>query len=82
VRLDVRHDTQANEAVVTVADSGAPFDPLVVSTGSRPRILAEARPGGLGLTMIRGFADILSYRYLDERNQLSFGVRWSARADD
>ena len=82
VRLEVHHDAPSCEAVVTVADSGAPFDPLAVAAESRPKMLAEATPGGLGLRMIRGFADILGYRYLDERNQLSFGVRWSACADD
>jgi hypothetical protein len=54
---------------------------LVASAGSRPRNLAEAEPGGLGLAMIRGAADSLGYRYLENRNQFSFGVRWSASAD-
>jgi anti-sigma regulatory factor (Ser/Thr protein kinase) len=64
-------------ASLTVTDSGSAFDPLAVEPGPRPRALAEARPGGLGLMMTRSRADSLSYRYSEGRNQLTVGVRWS-----
>jgi serine/threonine-protein kinase RsbW len=77
LRLAIHDVAPAREVVITVSDAGAPFNPLSVSATERPRILAEAEPGGLGLTMIRGAADSLSYRYHEGRNQLSVGVRWS-----
>jgi len=81
LHLEVNHDKSANEAIVTVSDSGAAFDPLAVSPAARPKMLAEAAPGGHGLMMIRSSADSLSYRYLEGRNQLSFGVRWCGGDD-
>lgn len=77
LRLAVRHDTGAGEAVLTVSDAGTAFDPLAFSSGRSPRSLAETEPGGLGLMMIRNSADSLDYRHIDGRNHLSFGVRWS-----
>ncbi len=77
LRLAVHDAAPAKEVVVTVSDAGVPFNPLSASATARPRTLAEAEPGGLGLAMIRGAADSLSYRYLEGRNQLSVGVRWS-----
>lgn len=78
LHLDIAHHNQiTNEATVTISDSGAPFDPLAALPKSRPKSLAEAEPGGLGLMMIRNFSDSLRYLYGEGRNQLSFSVRWS-----
>ncbi len=77
LRFATQEDFPAREALVTVVDAGKPFNPLDAQVTERPRTLAEAEPGGLGLSMIRGSADSLSYRYLDDRNHLSVGVRWS-----
>ena len=77
LHLDVRRDQTTSAASVTVSDAGVAFDPLSVPPKPRPKALAEAEPGGLGLHMIRNIADNLSYRYSDGRNQLTFGVRWT-----
>jgi anti-sigma regulatory factor (Ser/Thr protein kinase) len=77
LRLEVRHGTDSGEAVLSVSDTGDAFDPLTFSVHGRPRTLAEADPGGLGLLMIRSSADSLDYHRLDGRNHLSFGVCWS-----
>ena len=81
LHLEVNHDKSASEAIVTVSDAGAAFDPLAAPPWMPPKILAEAELGGLGLMMIRSSADSLRYRYLDGRNQLSFGVRWNGCGD-
>ena len=77
LRLEVRRDHGGGEAALTVADAGAAFDPLTVSPPPRPAALADARPGGLGLTMIHSFADQLSYSHSEERNCLRIGVGWT-----
>lgn len=77
LRLARRRNPDRAEAALTVTDAGVPFDPLAVLPRPRPRTLAEARPGGLGLVIVRANADSLSYQYTDGRNQLTFGVRWS-----
>ncbi|MEI7682662.1 MAG: ATP-binding protein [Betaproteobacteria bacterium] len=79
--LAVHDESRASEAIVTVSDAGAAFDPLGVLPKARPKTLAEVQPGGLGLQMIRHSADSLHYRYSEGRNQLSFGVRWSGCRD-
>jgi serine/threonine-protein kinase RsbW len=66
------------EATVTVADSGAPFDPLAAPLPPAPKTLHEAKPGGLGLLMIRRLSDMQQYTYSGGQNRLSFAVRWGA----
>ena len=81
-RIDVRFKVlrsdsgRAGEAQVTVSDAGLAFDPLRVQPPPKAPTLSEAEPGGLGLVMIRGFADGLYYRYNDGRNELAFSVAW------
>lgn len=77
LRLEVRYMAEAAEARVTVSDAGLAFNPLTVATPPRPKTLAEAREGGLGLVMIRRCSDWLDYRYADGHNHFSFGARWS-----
>jgi anti-sigma regulatory factor (Ser/Thr protein kinase) len=66
-----------NQAEVTVTDSGAAFDPLAYRQEPGPQTLTDAEPGGLGLVMMHGFADDISYRYSGGRNQLTFRVFWT-----
>ena len=77
LRLDVRHSGSGGEATVTVSDAGNAFDPLTAPEKARAHTLAEAEPGGLGLTMLRRFADALDYSYSEGRNHLTIRVRWN-----
>jgi serine/threonine-protein kinase RsbW len=77
LRLQVVREGGSAEALVTVSDSGEAFDPLELAPRSQPRSLDEARPGGLGIPLLRQFADNLSYRRADGRNHLTFSVRWN-----
>jgi anti-sigma regulatory factor (Ser/Thr protein kinase) len=76
LRFEVKRDAHGGEAIVIVSDAGAPFDPAGAKAMPRPRTLAEATEGGLGLHLLRGFADRLSYRRVEDRNHLTFSVRW------
>jgi serine/threonine-protein kinase RsbW len=82
VNLEVRRSRDGGVAAVTVSDSGVAFDPLPVLAmpKSGPASLADAMPGGLGLTMIRSYSDSVGYRHSDGRNHLTFSVRWGAPA--
>ena len=73
----VQRSDGTHVAEVTVSDAGPAFDPLAVEVPPRPLTLSEAEPGGLGLVMIRSFADDLSYRYIDGCNKLAFSVTWN-----
>lgn len=65
------------QAAVTVTDEGPAFDTTSAPTPDRPRSLAEAEPGGLGLLMIRSFSDAVGYRRINGRNELRFQVNWA-----
>ena len=79
IEIDLEFQTVrgTSQATVIVVDGGKAFDPLVVSPRPRPRSLADAEPGGLGLIMIRSNADNIAYRRRDGRNEFSFGVIWA-----
>lgn len=76
LQLETRIDGAAGSASLTVCDAGPAFNPLTVPPAPRPKTLADATAGGLGLAMIRRCADWLDYRRGDGVNQFVFGVRW------
>jgi len=76
LQLEVLCTAEAAQAHVTVSDAGVAFNPLMVKAPLRPDTLAEARPGGLGLVMIRRCSDWLDYRREGGHNHLTFGTRW------
>ena len=76
LQLEVLGAAEGGEARVTVSDSGFAFNPLAVKMPPRPPTLAEARPGGLGLVMIRRCSDWLDYRREGGHNHFTFGTRW------
>lgn len=78
IRLEHRDTGTGGEARIVVIDAGRPFDPSTAAIGPRPDSLDDAEPGGLGLLMIRGYADDLHYRHEAGRNHLRFAVRWGA----
>lgn len=83
VRLQfrVRRSQSACMAELSVADAGVAFDPSTYPPATpRPASLAEARPGGLGILMIRNFSDDLSYRRGEDRNHLTITVSWTEAA--
>jgi anti-sigma regulatory factor (Ser/Thr protein kinase) len=80
LRLELSVEDQTHRASVTVQDGGTAFDATAEQLKPRPLTLAEAEPGGLGLLMMREFADVLSYRRNAGQNELTFSVHWSPTA--
>jgi serine/threonine-protein kinase RsbW len=76
LRLEARTGEAQCEAILTVSDGGAAYNPLASPLKPLPGSLAEAQPGGLGLRLIRNMSDVLHYAHREGRNQLTFGVRW------
>ena len=81
LRLAVRSGESGGEASVTVSDEGVAFDPMTAPLRPRPKSLAEAEPGGMGLIMLRQLADALDYSYSGGRNRLTIHVRWNHDMD-
>lgn len=82
LQLVVRRSQGTCTAELSVADAGVAFDPSASSAEPTPRpaSLADAKPEGLGLLMIRSFSDDLSYLRSEGRNHLTITVRWTEAA--
>jgi anti-sigma regulatory factor (Ser/Thr protein kinase) len=80
LHFDTHRNEGTGQAAVTISDAGMAFDPLVARSKVRPQTLAEAKPGGLGLSMMRSNADDLSYCNREGCNHLTFVVRWAESA--
>jgi anti-sigma regulatory factor (Ser/Thr protein kinase) len=76
LRLSLEESTDQQTAVLSIVDSGACFDPDDTTAKPAPSSLSEAEPGGLGLIMMRSFADELNYHREEEQNRLMIIVRW------
>jgi len=66
IRLDLALDDVG--AMLTVTDSGPPFDPLSAPAPTVPASLEEAKIGGYGIHLVRSSADACLYRRRDGRN--------------
>jgi anti-sigma regulatory factor (Ser/Thr protein kinase) len=62
--------------VAEVTDDGRPFDPLSHQESEPARDLASAQIGGLGIKLVRSFANSITYQRVDSLNRLtlSFAV--------
>jgi len=70
-------DVQANskEVCLLVRDDGKQFNLLERPIPQKPASLEEASFGGLGILLVRGTMDEISYRYDDGRNSISLKKR-------
>lgn len=76
ISVEVRRDAGLSVATITIVDSGIAFDPTSAQVEARPASLADANPGGLGLLMMRSYADHIGYARTGKCNQLTFMVSW------
>jgi len=53
-----------------ITDSGRPFDPTAAHESEPPGTIEDAQIGGLGLHLVRSYAEDISYRYDGVRNRL------------
>ena len=65
---------EPEELTVEFGDQGLAFDPLAVSPPDLTSDLAQRRAGGLGVFLLKQFADSLSYRREEGWNRLTLGV--------
>jgi anti-sigma regulatory factor (Ser/Thr protein kinase) len=62
-------------------DDGPAFDPTGRPPPPRPASLAEARPGGLGIHLIRSYTSRMEYRREGTHNVLRLTLPLDAAAD-
>lgn len=82
VPLDVRvaFEAGAQGFAFEVSDSAAPYNPLDHADPDLTLPLAQRRPGGLGVFIVKKLADELRYQRRDGRNHLRFFKRFPPAA--
>ena len=69
VRLAV--EERGDAVVLTVEDTGKPFDPLNVPPRAKPTTIEDVSEGGWGIHLMKQFARHLSYERRDGFNRLT-----------
>ncbi len=69
--ITVRLEMPGDAATLVIEDTGPAFDPTTATERPAPTSLAEARPGGLGLKLLRHFCPDIGYERVDDRNCLT-----------
>ncbi|MCA1661401.1 MAG: ATP-binding protein [Novosphingobium sp.] len=72
LRLDLRLGADADALTLALEDDGAAFDPTAARSFAGPD--AETG-GGVGLALVRAWAESLDYARVDGRNRLSLVLR-------
>ena len=57
--------------IVTIADSGRPFDPVAKEDADTSEEALMAREGGLGILLVKSMMDEVSYVFRDGKNRLT-----------
>jgi len=65
---------QGDHIEVEIVDDGRPFDPTAHMPAALPTSLADAKPGGLGIHLMRQYTNSMHYRRERERNILHMTV--------
>lgn len=76
--VTVEAELQADRVSVTISDDGKPFDPIGVAAPDTALPLAERPVGGLGLHLVRGLLDEVSYERRGDRNVVVLAKRLPA----
>jgi serine/threonine-protein kinase RsbW len=69
--ITIRLLLQGDAATLVIEDTGPAFDPTTAAERAAPKNLAEARPGGLGLKLLRHFCPDIAYERTGGRNRLT-----------
>lgn len=79
-RMKVTLRAFANRIVLIIEDSGPPFNPLEAPEADLSADIDKRRTGGMGLHLVRKYADQMDYRCIDERNILSLEHKFDNEA--
>lgn len=79
-RVDLNVRVNADHVALVFDDDGHEFNPTSASFPSLPTSLDEARPGGLGLLLLRKMSSGLRYERVGARNRtlVQIGIRKSS----
>ncbi len=69
IRITMR--VVAGTLILVMEDNGQPFDPMEDTNADVTSSLEERAVGGLGLHLVKSFADRISYEFVEGRNRLT-----------
>ncbi|MFY9509546.1 MAG: ATP-binding protein, partial [Rubrivivax sp.] len=72
--VDLLVQADGSDVLLQFSDDGRPFDPGQHVQADRPATLAQARPGGLGLHLVRRFARSITHWRAEGRNHVQVRV--------
>ncbi len=70
-RIEITLWVSGTLMVLTITDNGRPFDPTELADPDVSSSLEERPVGGLGLHLVRSFADRVTYQHTEGRNRLT-----------
>ncbi len=76
--ITIRLHADPDAAALVIEDAGPAFDPTAATPRPRATSLEAARPGGLGLTLLRHYCRDISYERAEDRNRLTLRFRLTA----
>ena len=79
--IDITLQVHAERLVLTIEDNGRPFDPTRGGPADVTSSLEDRAVGGLGLHLIKAFADRLSYEFVNGRNRVTMEHDLSPSSD-
>lgn len=71
VRIDITLQVEEGTLSLVVEDNGNPFDPTRDAEPDTSSALQERPIGGLGLHLVKSFADRIAYDFVDGKNRLT-----------
>mgnify|MGYP001765366096 CR=1 FL=1 len=71
-------EVQEDRLQIQISDDGPPFDPTARAPVNLPKSLEEARPGGLGIHLMRQYTRGMQYKRDGDRNVLRMYLPLSA----
>ena len=69
--ISITVNVRADRIILAVEDNGRPFNVAKASAKLVDRPLEEVQPGGLGIHLIKSFADNLEYRRTEKGNRVT-----------
>ncbi len=78
--IEVLFKADSNWFSITLIDCGKAFNPLKIDTSLKAEsdeedIIVSREKGGMGIIIIKEYADKVTYNYIDDGNRLEMLVR-------
>ena len=70
-RIDIHLRVESDILILTMENNGSPFDPTLDTDPNTTSPLESREVGGLGLHLVKNFANRISYEFVEGKNRLT-----------